>query len=61
MTEKWREYPLAWDMLPDSEIEDMARASMEIIDAHQTRLEAIASWVAAGRPRTKKENEANGD
>lgn len=57
MTEKWKEYPLEWDELTDAMIEDIAQMSIRIIDAHQERLEAIASWVAAGRPRSTQKKE----
>lgn len=55
MTEKWREYEADFNSLNDEEIEHEANVSLNEIAEHEDWLEAIASWVAAGRPRTKPE------
>lgn len=55
MTEKWEAYKETLDVMSDEAVERSAQNSIVTIDAHTEWLEAIASWVAAGRPRTKPE------
>lgn len=55
MNRLWREYAADFDAMTDQQIERERREAQDRIDAEQDFIDAIVSWEAAGRPRTKKE------
>lgn len=52
---QWKRYAADFDALTDDEVEHERAASQALIDENEEWTEAVASWVAAGRPRNKQE------
>lgn len=55
MTEAWREYAADFDAMSDEEIERESERSRQEVDEHESWLEAVASWEAAGKPRARQQ------
>jgi hypothetical protein len=53
--EGWKRYSADFDNMSNEEIEAETRHAQDLVDEHEDWLEAVASWEAAGRPRTTKE------
>ena len=50
----WKEYSADFDAMSDEEIEIERSRAQYIVDEEQEWLDAVASWVAAGKPRSAK-------
>jgi len=55
MTELWRQYNADFTAMSDAEIEAECDSCRDIIAESESWLEAVQSWICAGRPRTIKE------
>lgn len=53
MTEAWKQYAADFDAMTDEEIESETQSCLDQVDEAERWLEAVASWEAAGKPRTK--------
>lgn len=53
----WKEYEADFNAMTDEEIEFETNCSQNLIDEHTSWVEAVASWKAAGKPRTKDDEE----
>lgn len=51
MSEAWKEYEADFNAMTDEEIEEERSISQSYVDEHESWLEAVASWEAAGKPR----------
>lgn len=49
----WKEYAGDFNSMTDEEIEFELRLSENYVDEHQSWIDAVASWKAAGKPRSK--------
>lgn len=47
----WQQYAADFDALSDEEIEQECRDEQQKLDEAESWLEAVAEWVAAGKPR----------
>lgn len=54
MEDAWKKYAADFSALTDEEIEDECRACRDQVDEAESWLEAVASWEAAGKPRTSE-------
>lgn len=54
MNNAWKEYAGDFNSMTDKEIEAEVRRSEDMVAEHEEWLEAVASWKAAGKPRTKE-------
>jgi len=52
MTEAWKRYAADFEAMTDDEIEDVSREERAKLDEAESWLEAVASWEAAGKPRS---------
>ncbi len=52
MDEAWKRYRADFDALNDKEIEAESEAERRKLDEAESWLEAVASWEAAGKPRS---------
>lgn len=57
MNDIWKEYADDFNGMTDEEIEDEVRISEELVAEHESWLEAVASWKAAGKPRSMDADE----
>lgn len=51
MNDLWKQYEGDFNALTDEEIEQEREWSQNLVDEHESWLEAVASWYAAGKPR----------
>lgn len=49
----WKEYEADFNAMTDKEIEREYQRSLDEIDEHESWVEAVDSWRAAGKPRKK--------
>lgn len=54
MNNLWKEYAADFDSMTDQEIEQERESAQNLIDENENWTEAVASWIAAGKPRTNK-------
>lgn len=52
MDDAWKAYAADFDALTDEEVERERANSQNIIDEEEKWTEAVASWEAAGKPRS---------
>ena len=52
MSELWRQYRGDFNSMTDDEIEWEVRVSEDLVNEHESWLEAVASWKDAGKPRS---------
>lgn len=52
MNEAWKRYEADFNAMTDQEIESERNAARDLVDENEDWLEAVASWEAAGRPRS---------
>ena len=52
MTDAWKEYAADFRNMTDAEIERESDRARREVEEHENWLEAVASWKAAGKPRT---------
>lgn len=57
-SEAWKEYAADFNAMTDEEVEHEREQSQQLIEEEETWLEAVASWIAAGRPRETDKSEA---
>ena len=57
MDDLWKRYARDFDNMTDAEVEEERRSAQETIDENEEWTEAVASWEAAGKPRSIKEDE----
>ena len=48
----WEDYKADFDGMTDAEVQEEVDAEQSKMDEAESWLEAVASWIAAGRPRT---------
>lgn len=48
----WEDYKGDFNNMTDAEIETECEISRDIVSEHESWLEAVAAWEAAGRPRS---------
>ncbi len=48
----WKEYAADFNAMSDEEIEADRKSAQDLVDEQESWLEAIASWEAAGKPRS---------
>lgn len=51
----WEAYRGDFDAMTDEQIENELNRSLNEIAEHEDWVEAVTSWKAAGKPRTKKD------
>lgn len=54
MEELWKKYAGDFNSMTDEEIEIDIRHAQDIVDEEQGWLDAVASWIKAGKPRDLK-------
>lgn len=54
MGDLWKEYAADFNGMTDDQVEYERRRSQDIVDEQEGWLEAVASWYAAGKPRSHK-------
>lgn len=54
MTEAWVRFRYDFDAMTDEEVEEATREEQGKFEEAEEWLEAVASWEAAGRPRSSK-------
>lgn len=52
MNDAWKKYSADFDSMTDEEVERERESAQQLIDENEDWTEAVASWIAAGRPRT---------
>tara|TARA_B110000902_G_C14151852_1_gene529842 strand:- start:347 stop:580 length:234 start_codon:yes stop_codon:yes gene_type:complete len=52
MQDIWKEYADDFNTMTDEEIESESQSAQNPIDENESWTEAVASWKAAGKPRT---------
>jgi len=52
MTDAWKQYAADFDAMTDEEIEHERKCAQCLVDEQEGWLEAVASWEAAGKPRS---------
>jgi hypothetical protein len=52
MNELWKQYAADFNAMSDEEIESERQAAQDLVDEQESWLEAVASWEAAGKPRS---------
>jgi hypothetical protein len=52
MTDAWKEYAADFNAMSDEEIERERQDAQNLVDEQESWLEAVASWEAAGKPRS---------
>lgn len=52
MPDTWKKYAADFTAMSDEEIERESDDARSLISEHEDWLEAVASWEAAGKPRT---------
>lgn len=53
--EAWKEYEADFNAMTDDEVERERASAQALVDEQESWLEAVASWEAAGKPRTNQE------
>lgn len=53
MNDAWKQYAADFNAMTDEEIEEERRNAQNLVDEQESWLEAVASWEAAGKPRTE--------
>lgn len=53
----WKEYEGDFNAMSDEEVEQELNRALEEISEQESWVEAVASWKAAGCPRTKKDDD----
>lgn len=53
MTDIWKQYAADFNAMSDEEIEAETERSRREVEEHESWLEAVASWEAAGKPRAR--------
>jgi nitrogen fixation/metabolism regulation signal transduction histidine kinase len=53
MNDIWKEYAGDFNSMTDAEIQEEVDDERQKLDEAESWLEAVASWIAAGRPRDK--------
>lgn len=51
MSEEWKRYEADFNGMTDEEIEGECKRERENLEAAEEWLEAVASWIRAGKPR----------
>lgn len=51
----WREYASDFDAMTDDEVEAERVRAQDVVDEEQGWLDAVADWIAAGRPRSRED------
>lgn len=51
MDQAWKQFAADFNAMTDEEVEEETQRSRREIDEHESWLEAVASWEAAGKPR----------
>jgi len=54
MKDIWKKFSGDFDSLTDDQIEEICQEDQNLINEKTEWLEAVASWKAAGKPRTKE-------
>jgi len=54
MSDAWKQYAADFNGMTDKEIEDECKVCRDQVDEAESWLEAVASWEAAGKPRSVK-------
>ena len=54
MNNIWKQYAGDFNAMTDEEIDNESSSSQDLVDEHTEWIEAVASWVAAGKPRNKE-------
>lgn len=54
MNNIWKQYTDDFNQMTDEEIDNETRRSQDLVNEHTEWLEAVASWVSAGKPRDKE-------
>ncbi|HEX8421194.1 MAG TPA: hypothetical protein VF638_14405 [Sphingomonas sp.] len=52
MDDAWKEYEADFNAMSDEEIENERQSAQNLVDEQESWLEAVASWIAAGKPRS---------
>lgn len=52
MTDAWKRYEADFNAMTDEEIERERSYSQNLVDEQEDWLDAVASWEAAGKPRS---------
>tara|TARA_R110000772_G_scaffold7843_2_gene26338 strand:- start:2941 stop:3111 length:171 start_codon:yes stop_codon:yes gene_type:complete len=52
MAEPWEEYKNDFNGMTDAQVQEEVDAEQSKMDEAESWLEAVASWIASGRPRT---------
>ncbi|MBY3055062.1 hypothetical protein HF263_03080 [Rhizobium leguminosarum] len=50
----WKEYAGDFNSMTDEEVERERQRAQNEVDEHESWLEAVASWEAAGKPRRER-------
>jgi hypothetical protein len=53
MAQPWEEYAADFNIMTDAEVQAEVDAEQNKMDEAESWLEAVASWIAAGRPRSQ--------
>ena len=56
MDDIWKRFAADFNAMTDEEVEETRVEAQETVDHEQEWLDAVASWEAAGRPRTPKDS-----
>lgn len=51
MKDLWKQYAADFTAMTDQEVADEVERSRREVEEHESWLEAVASWEAAGKPR----------
>lgn len=52
MRDAWKQYAADFDAMTDEQVEFERRLAQDLVDEQESWLDAVASWEAAGKPRT---------
>lgn len=52
MEDAWKAYAADFNNMTDAQIEYETRRAQDLVDEQESWLEAVASWEAAGKPRS---------
>lgn len=51
-SDAWKQYAADFNAMTDEEIESERAQAQNLIEEQESWTEAVASWIAAGRPRS---------
>ena len=60
MDDIWKQYAGDFNAMTDAEIQEEVNDEQNKLDEAESWLEAVASWIAAGRPRDSLKKEYHG-